>query len=547
MNSPFSKLKSWLPVIAAAIMIAASGVSARADLLLKSGDRVVFYGDSITEQRLYTRYIQQYVYCRYPELKVHFFNAGWSGDTAAGALKRVERDVLPLKPTLVTLFFGMNDGGYRAIDDGILNNYQTTMEGLIKLLTDKGIRVVVFTPGCVDTDKNPGLKPYNATLETLGKTAIELATKYKCAYADIHHPMLAFQTAQKAKNSAYSLSFDGVHPNPGGHQVMASAMLPGLGVASMPPLGTVDLKTSQTTGDVKLVTNANGVVSLSATPARIPYWVDPANVADVNACGLADLVGQKLTVKGLDAGDYAVSIGSFTIATTSGDLAQGIPILGTFSDAGQKLHDLVATKENLYFTAWRQIQIPYDGTPGISDAYSSLISADDGLNTALYSFKPPSPIAITIAGKPKGPNLALHKKYVAVDENKYNWGIGGLTDGSWEATSAHCFATGDADAFPKTVTIDLEQVTKVGVVVLGVPPFGATKTIQVSVSADGVTFTPEGSHEFACEQEARFTYGFTPVQARYVRLTYPDHYTTNQQYGPNFSFTTEAEVYESAK
>jgi hypothetical protein len=42
----------------------------------KSGDRVVFLGDSITEQNLYTRYVEQYLLCRYPGLKLAFFNAG---------------------------------------------------------------------------------------------------------------------------------------------------------------------------------------------------------------------------------------------------------------------------------------------------------------------------------------------------------------------------------------------------------------------------------------------------------------------------------------
>ncbi|MDR3710941.1 MAG: GDSL-type esterase/lipase family protein [Capsulimonadaceae bacterium] len=519
----------------------------KADLQFKAGDRVVIYGDSITEQRLYSRYIQQYVYCRYPELKVRFFNAGWGGDTAAGAWKRCERDVLALKPTLVTLFFGMNDGRYQTINDDILNNYRTTMEGLIKALTDKGIRVVVFTPGCVDTDKNPGLKPYNDNLGALANVAIELAKKYNLPYGDIHQPMLAYQTAQKASHPGYTFSYDGVHPMPAGHQVMTYSMLNALGVAPMPPLGSVDVKTSKSTEGIKLAGNSGGVVTLTAMPSNMPYWIEPGSINDVRACGMADLAGQKLTVTGLDAGDYTVTVGKFTTSTSAAGLAAGVPILGTYSDVAQSLHDLVATKENLYFTAWRQIRLPYGDTPGTSDAYASLIAADDALNTMIYSLKPPATVDIVITGKPKGANLALGKKYVAVDENKYNWGIGGLTDGSWEASSAHCFASGDGGDFPKTVTIDLEQPTLVGAAVLGVPPFGATKTIQVSVSTDGTTFTQVGSHEFACEQEARFTYGFTPVQARYVRLTYPDHYTTNQQYGPNFVFTTECEVYAAMK
>ena len=86
--------RSWL-VLAALAMILLPRVGWSA-LALKADDRIVIYGDSITEQRIYSRYLQQYLYCRYPELKLKFFNAGWGGDTAVGALNRLERDVLVL-------------------------------------------------------------------------------------------------------------------------------------------------------------------------------------------------------------------------------------------------------------------------------------------------------------------------------------------------------------------------------------------------------------------------------------------------------------------
>jgi len=34
----------------------------RAELCLKDGDRVVFYGDSITDQRLYTQFTETFVH-----------------------------------------------------------------------------------------------------------------------------------------------------------------------------------------------------------------------------------------------------------------------------------------------------------------------------------------------------------------------------------------------------------------------------------------------------------------------------------------------------
>src|SRR5438067_10747880 len=52
------------------------------DFLVHDGDRVVFLGDSITEQRLYTTYIEAYALTRHPEWKLTFRNVGWGGDTS---------------------------------------------------------------------------------------------------------------------------------------------------------------------------------------------------------------------------------------------------------------------------------------------------------------------------------------------------------------------------------------------------------------------------------------------------------------------------------
>src|SRR5436190_20976907 len=51
---------------------------------LKDGDRVVFYGDSITDQRLYTTFAETYVVTRVPRLDVSFVHSGWGGDRVTG-------------------------------------------------------------------------------------------------------------------------------------------------------------------------------------------------------------------------------------------------------------------------------------------------------------------------------------------------------------------------------------------------------------------------------------------------------------------------------
>src|SRR3954467_7881857 len=57
-------------------------VSRAGEFLIHDGDRVVFLGDSITEQRLYTTYIEAYTLSRHPNWKLWFRNVGWGGDTS---------------------------------------------------------------------------------------------------------------------------------------------------------------------------------------------------------------------------------------------------------------------------------------------------------------------------------------------------------------------------------------------------------------------------------------------------------------------------------
>src|SRR5437764_6959041 len=81
---------------------------------LKNGDRVVFYGDSITDQRLYTTFTESFVVTRFPSLEVTFIHSGWGGDRVTGGGggaidTRLPRDVFAYKPTVMPIMLGMND------------------------------------------------------------------------------------------------------------------------------------------------------------------------------------------------------------------------------------------------------------------------------------------------------------------------------------------------------------------------------------------------------------------------------------------------------
>ncbi len=149
---------------------------------------------------------------------------------------------------------------------------------------------------------------------------------------------------------------------------------------------------------------------------------------------------------------------------------------------------------------------------------------------ALTGIAPKPIVDDPAAGAPPG-DIAFNKPWVCSDPNGAGWK--GLTDGIWADQA--CFATGINDTFPKTVTIDLQQPTSISSVVTGTLPASATKTVELLVGdAPDSGFTKVGSHVFIQNQDEKVTYTFPAATARYVRLTFVDHYSTGV-YGPCLS------------
>src|SRR3989440_12634061 len=124
---------------------------------LKDGDRVVFYGDSITDQRLYTAFAETYVLTRFPKLDVSFVHSGWGGDRVTGGGGgpvdlRLRRDVIAYKPTVMTIMLGMNDGSYRAYDPRIFDTYASGYQHIVEAVKTAlpGIRLTLIQPSPFD-------------------------------------------------------------------------------------------------------------------------------------------------------------------------------------------------------------------------------------------------------------------------------------------------------------------------------------------------------------------------------------------------------------
>lgn len=212
------------------------GSLARADdFAIRDGDTVVFLGDSITAARTYGKIIENYTLLRYPERKVHFVNAGQGGDTAAGGLKRLAREVLSHKPTLVTVAYGINDIGWgMRADEEHRRAYLDGIRGIVEACKKQGARVYICSAAV--TAEDPA-KSENGYLQKMCDEGMALSRSLGGHAIDIQRTMRAIQkrvweanqNIDSKKDKATLHAADGVHLNDVGQLAMAYAILKGLG------------------------------------------------------------------------------------------------------------------------------------------------------------------------------------------------------------------------------------------------------------------------------------------------------------------------------
>jgi lysophospholipase L1-like esterase len=228
--------------LAALALAACASLAAAQQFALQNGETVVFYGDSITAQRLYTRDVEDFVLTRYPLLRVRFVNAGVPGDTAvggyAGAMpERVKRDVAPFEPAMITVMLGMNDGGWGwgsipKIDAEFQHNYNTLLSALRQAAP--GAALTLIGPSPYDEITHGAEFPgYARVVKMFADDVARIGAGMASAggppvfVADFNGSVTA--ALQRAREQypglAPLLLPDHIHPNETGHWIMAAALL----------------------------------------------------------------------------------------------------------------------------------------------------------------------------------------------------------------------------------------------------------------------------------------------------------------------------------
>jgi lysophospholipase L1-like esterase len=344
------------------VALAAPATASAQKFFIKKGDRVVMMGDSITEQHLYSNYVEMWTVTRFPSWELTFRNVGIGGDRSVGGNSRFKRDVLVHKPTVLTVDFGMNDGGYQAFNEKLYDAYMKGLQGIADQAKKADVRVAWITPQPTErTDPGDQLQGYNLTLEKFSAGVEEIAKKNTGLFVDQFHPYLAvINKARKTDPKILVTGGDAVHPGPTGQSLMAASILKGMHFPTLVSKVHVKLEADKSDAlfsncKISDVVAKDNMVHFKRLDHALPYFPPDATGILKWSPILDEMNEYGLQVTGLKAGKYDIKLGGKKVAEYSADdLAKGVNLAaaalsaGPVADQVNKVWKAVADKNRYY-------------------------------------------------------------------------------------------------------------------------------------------------------------------------------------------------------
>jgi lysophospholipase L1-like esterase len=238
-------MKRWSIGIGFALFFAAYApavLGAEVPAPLRDARRMVFLGDSITQAGDYVTDVDCWLVSQ--GINVEVLNLGLASETASDLTEtentdhkttfgfarpalseRLDRVLAEAKPDVIIACYGMNDGGSLPADEWGTKRFAAAITHLREAALKAGVRhVVLCTPPTHDAK---GDASQRTTDENLARYSEWLLSKKAEGWdvVDIHGPMRKALDGGRAKDPAFALAADGVHPGREGHWIMASAIL----------------------------------------------------------------------------------------------------------------------------------------------------------------------------------------------------------------------------------------------------------------------------------------------------------------------------------
>jgi len=198
----------------------------------KKGSRLLFQGDSITDMKWgrnqsdRNHYLgHSYVYLiaarlgvDMPDAQLDVYNRGLSGHTVADLRKRWQKDAIDMKPDLLSILIGTNDVGRGVQPETFETDYRHILDTSRKANSE--LRLVLLDPFVLRSGRLKDEKAWTsrrAATDKLRFVVGRLAKDYDAAHVKTQN---MFDVAAQAVSPEQWI-WDGVHPLPQGHELIA--------------------------------------------------------------------------------------------------------------------------------------------------------------------------------------------------------------------------------------------------------------------------------------------------------------------------------------
>jgi isoamyl acetate esterase len=218
-------------LLTTALLFAAAGTATADDApALRKGERIVFLGDSITAAGVgktgYVTLIKNKLAEKHPDLGIEVIGAGISGNKVPDLQRRLDKDVIAKKPTLVVVYIGINDVWHSEMNPPRgtpKDKYEAGLKEVVGKIKAAGGRVVLCTPTVIGEKKSNKL---DAQLDDYADVSRKVAKETGATLCDLRKTFREHLAAHNADDKERGvLTGDRVHLNDAGNRLVADTIL----------------------------------------------------------------------------------------------------------------------------------------------------------------------------------------------------------------------------------------------------------------------------------------------------------------------------------
>ena len=157
--------------------------------------------------------------------KYEVVNRGISGNRVVDLYARIKKDVINLKPDILTVLIGVNDVGHEiAHQNGVdTKKYEKILSMFVEEVKEAlpDIKIILMEPFVLEgKDTSEHMEQFAPMVAANAQACRRVAEKYGLGFVPLQEKMEAFA----AKTSPAYVLFDGVHPAPAGHAIITEAL-----------------------------------------------------------------------------------------------------------------------------------------------------------------------------------------------------------------------------------------------------------------------------------------------------------------------------------